>query len=111
MVNCSTSECLPVSYLEASGYEQAIVSPNDPDGFASNFGLFIPPKLREVPEIYVQAIKRLLKNNLWFTLGKLGRKYVEKTHELNKVIDQHLREYRLWKADSVDHRLELLEEA
>ena len=94
LLNTSMRECLPVSFLEAGAYNQAIVSPNDPDDFASNFGYKIQDK--ENIDEYVAAIKSLLVNDGWKEKGNLAKKYVQENHELKCVIDRHLGVYDSW---------------
>lgn len=86
LVNTSVSECLPVSFLEASASNCAILSPHDPDGFASNFGY-------RVNEDYVRGLDWLLNNDNWSEQGRKGREYVENNHEYEKVIGLHVDEY------------------
>ncbi|MCX6648926.1 MAG: glycosyltransferase family 4 protein [Candidatus Bathyarchaeota archaeon] len=86
LVNTSVSECLPVSFLEAAAHGCAILSPHDPDGFASNFGYHV------VDGDYASGLRRLLDGN-WRAAGEAGRRYVSATHEVGRVIDQHLEAY------------------
>jgi len=94
LLNTSSRECLPVSFLEAGAYKMAIVSPNDPDNFASNFGYKIQDG-KNVKE-YVDAVTKLIADEEWRERGKTARKYVQENHELNRVIDQHLQIYNSW---------------
>jgi len=93
LLNTSTRECLPISFLEAGAYNLAIVSPNNPDDFASNFGYKI--QNRENIIEYVNAVKALLANG-WRERGNRARKYVQENHELKHVINQHLQIYNSW---------------
>lgn len=88
LVNTSVSECLPVSFLEASAHGCAILSPHDPDGFASRSGC------RVIDGDLDGGLKRLLEEDEWRAKGTAGYKYVSETHELGKVTDMHLAEYR-----------------
>lgn len=87
LVNTSVSECLPVSFLEASAAGCAILSPHDPDGFASRFGF-------HVSEDYGHGLEWLIEEDNWRKQGKKGRKYVENVHEYGKVINMHVEEYQ-----------------
>ena len=87
LVNTSVSECLPVSFLEAASAGCAILSPHDPDGFASSFGY-------QVNEDYVEGIQWLLEGDRWRMKGKSGRAYVKRHHEYNTVVNQHIQMYR-----------------
>lgn len=83
MINTSIRECLPVSFLEAAAYECAILSSNNPDGFAEKFGCYV--KDRD----FAGGLRFLLEDKEWKERGRLGRKYVEEVHELEKVIQRH----------------------
>jgi glycosyltransferase involved in cell wall biosynthesis len=91
LVNTSTRECLPVSYLEAGANKCAILSHCNADDFASNFGFWAE---RGDLEDYVRGLKILLENNRWKALGENANDYVRNTHEYDKVIDQHMGAYR-----------------
>ncbi|MCW4013774.1 MAG: glycosyltransferase family 4 protein [Candidatus Bathyarchaeota archaeon] len=88
LVNTSVSECLPVSFLEAAAHGCSILSPHDPDGFASSFGFHISKH-----DLYT-GLKQLLEDDAWRKKGTLGYDYVKKTHEIQHVIDLHLKEYK-----------------
>jgi glycosyltransferase involved in cell wall biosynthesis len=87
LVNTSVSECLPVSFLEAAAHGCAILSPHDPDGFASRFGFHV--KRND----YASGLRWLLDGN-WKELGEKGGSYVSSVHEVGRVIDQHLAAYQ-----------------
>jgi glycosyltransferase involved in cell wall biosynthesis len=91
LVNTSTRECLPVSYLEAGARKCAILSHCNADDFASEFGYWAK---RGDLDDYVQGMESLLTDDRWRALGDKARRYVESTHEYDKVIDQHLSVYR-----------------
>lgn len=84
MVNTATRECLPVAFLEATAFKCAILSSNNPDGFAENFGYHVKNN------DYATGLKFLLDNDRWWERGEIGYEYVKETHELNKVIDLHI---------------------
>lgn len=89
MVNTAARECLPVAFLEAAAYKCAILSSNNPDNFAEDFGYHVEN------DDYVAGLKFLLSKNAWKERGKKGYKYVKETHELNKVIDKHVSVYEM----------------
>lgn len=91
MVNTSTKECLPVSYLEAGAHKCAILSHGNADDFASSFGFWAE---RGDLEDYSQGLTFLLENTRWITMGEKAYDYVRQTHEYERVIDQHLHVYR-----------------
>ncbi len=90
LINTSTKECLPVSYLEACAHKCAILSHGNADEFASRFGYWSPTgALQE----YVQGLAALLGGDSWKPLGELGWEYVRHTHQIDRVIDAHLAAY------------------
>jgi glycosyltransferase involved in cell wall biosynthesis len=86
LVNTSISECLPVSFLEAASAGCAILSPHDPDGFASGFGY-------HVKDNFSEGLEWLLDGSKWRGLGRKGQMYVKKNHEYEMVIDRHIKVY------------------
>lgn len=84
MINTSFRECLPVSFLEACAHKCAILSCNNPDNFASDFGFHVKNG------DFVGGLKNLLEDSQWKEKGEKGFHYVEEVHELGKVIDQHI---------------------
>jgi len=91
LVNTSSRECLPVTYLEAGANKCAILSHCNADGFASNFGFWAE---RGDLDDYAQGLRFLLENNRWKALGEKAHDYVKNTHEHERVIDQHLSVYQ-----------------
>ena len=91
MVNTSTRECLPVSYLEAGAHKCAILSHCNADDFASGFGFWAE---RGDLDDYSQGLRFLLEKDRWKILGENAYDYVTQTHEYERVIDQHLHVYR-----------------
>jgi glycosyltransferase involved in cell wall biosynthesis len=87
MINTSIREGLPISFLEASAHKTAILSYVNPDNFASNFGYHVPD------EDFAGGLKALLQDNLWQEKGEKGYDYVKSTHEIGKVINDHVRLY------------------
>ena len=90
MVNTSTKECLPVSYLEASAHKCAILSHGNADDFASKFGYWAE---KGDIEDFASGLELLLEKDNWRELGERGYEYVRDTHEFNKVIDKHIQVY------------------
>jgi glycosyltransferase involved in cell wall biosynthesis len=89
LVNTSVSECLPVSFLEAAAHGCAILSFNDPDGFASSFGFHAA-----VEKDLDRGLRFLLEDDRWKMLGERGFSYVSETHEIGRVVDMHMNVYR-----------------
>jgi glycosyltransferase involved in cell wall biosynthesis len=90
LVNTSTKECLPISYLEAGAHKCAILSHSNADDFASDFGFWAK---QGGLDDYIEGLRFLLEDNRWRALGEKAHGYVTKTHEYECVIDQHLRVY------------------
>jgi len=87
LVNTSVSECLPVSFLEASAHGCSILSPHDPDRFASRFGYHVKSGSLD------EGLRWLLSDENWRHRGLQGYLYVNEFHEVKKVIDLHITEY------------------
>lgn len=87
MVNTAARECLPVAFLEAAAFKCAILSQENPDNFAENFGYHVKNSN------YNSGLKFLLDNNRWIERGEKGYEYVKETHGVNKVIDRHIAVY------------------
>ena len=90
IINTSTREGLPVTYLEAGAHKCAILSHCNTDDFASNFGFWA--QKGDLAD-YEKGLKFLLSNNQWKDLGEKAYNYVLNTHEYNRVIDQHIAIY------------------
>ena len=87
LVNTSVHECLPVSFLEAAAHGCAVLSPHDPDGFASRFGY------HAAAGDYAYGLGWLLEDDRWRERGMRGRRYVSEVHEKKRVIDRHVEVY------------------
>ena len=90
LVNTSTKECLPVSYLEAAAHKCAILSHGNADDFASEFGYWA--RKGDLTD-FADGLRILLADNEWKRKGELGFDYVCRTHEYERVIDQHIEVY------------------
>ena len=90
LVNTSWRECLPVSYLEACAHKCAILSHENPDDFAKNFGYHA-----EIGDLndFERGLGWLIEEDRWKELGKKGYEYVKEVHEFNRVIDNHITVY------------------
>jgi glycosyltransferase involved in cell wall biosynthesis len=87
LVNTSVHECLPVSFLEAAAHRCAILSPHDPDGYATRFGYHA-----NAGE-YAEGLRWLLEGDRWRERGERGHRYVSAVHEKKRVIDRHVEVY------------------
>jgi glycosyltransferase involved in cell wall biosynthesis len=91
LINTSWRECLPVSYLEACAHKCAILSHENPDDFAKNFGYHA--RIGDLKD-FEKGLKWLLEDDRWKDLGEKGYEYIKEVHEFNKVIDKHIEIYR-----------------
>ena len=87
LVNTSVSEGFPVSFLEAAAHGCAILSPHDPEGFASRFGYYVGDGDLDA------GLRYLLESDRWRGKGEEGYAYVSEFHEKERVIDIHLSVY------------------
>ncbi len=87
MINTSVHECLPVSFLEAAANKCAILSSENPDDFAENFGYHVKD------DKFSEGLRFLLEDDRWKERGERGFRYVKEIHELNKVVDRHIKAY------------------
>lgn len=101
LVNTSTKECLPVTYLEAAASGCAILSHIDADEFPSRFGYWAK---EGTVDDFSRGLAWLLAEDHWKALGRLGHQYVLETHEYHRVIDQHLDAYNALVATSPSPR-------
>lgn len=88
LINTAAREGLPVSFLEACAYKCAILSNNNPDGFASNFGYYVKDN------DFSAGLRFLLENDGWKQKGEKGYEYVKENYEFNKAIDMHISAYK-----------------
>jgi glycosyltransferase involved in cell wall biosynthesis len=90
LVNTSTKECLPVSYLEACAHHCAILSHGNADDFASRFGYWAQ---KGDLEDFARGLAFLTEDNRWKEGGEEGYEYVRHTHEFHAVIQKHIEAY------------------
>jgi glycosyltransferase involved in cell wall biosynthesis len=88
MINTAAREGLPNVFIEAAAHGCAVISPHDPDGFASKFGWHC------ADENYAAAINALLKGDLWRARGMAGAAYVRETNSADLATERHLAAYR-----------------
>lgn len=88
LINTSVRECLPISFLEACAHKTAILSSENPDNFAKDFGFHVQN------DDFIGGLKFLLNEDKWKEKGQRGFEYIRNVHELSKVIDKHIRIYR-----------------
>jgi glycosyltransferase involved in cell wall biosynthesis len=87
LVNTSIREALPISFLESLASRTPIISGENPDELVSNYGYVVRS------DNYISALEWLLESDDWRRKGEEGRKYVEKVHEIEKVVELHVKEY------------------
>jgi glycosyltransferase involved in cell wall biosynthesis len=91
LLNTSVREGLPITFLEAGAYQNAIVSHANPDGWADRFGLNVQTNdYRE----YMDAIRKAISEELYNSKGKEAYRYVKEVHEENKVAREHIQIYQ-----------------
>jgi glycosyltransferase involved in cell wall biosynthesis len=90
-VNTSIRECLPVAFLEAAAHKCAILSSENPDDFAENFGYQVKDNNLAG---YIEGLSVLLTDDLWKAKGENGYRYVKEVHEMDKVVNQHINIYQ-----------------
>lgn len=83
LVNTSTREGLPNSFIEAASHACAILSEVNPDGFASEFGY------HAVDGDFGAGLRWLLAKDNWRGQGQKARNYALDTFEISRSIDQH----------------------
>lgn len=88
LINTSAREGLPNSFIEACAHRCAILSPVDPDGFASHFGRLVSDG------DFAAGLDWLLTDAHWHAAGLAGFEYVSATNGFERAIDAHLAAYR-----------------
>lgn len=83
LVNTSTREGLPNSFIEAASHACAILSEVNPDGFASEFGYQVSDG------DFGAGLRWLLTNDNWRRQGQKARRYALNTFEISSSIDLH----------------------
>jgi len=91
LINTSIYECLPVSFLEAAAHKCAILSHQNPDDFARNFGYHVT---YDDLTGFSQGLEFLLEQRHWKKKGEEAYRYVKDVHEKGKVIDMHINLYK-----------------
>ncbi len=87
LMNTSSREGLPTSFLEALAHRCAILSAMDPAGVTQRFGAGV------ADDDFDQGLERLLQRDAWKEKGESGYRYVKDNHDLPKAIDRHLAAY------------------
>jgi glycosyltransferase involved in cell wall biosynthesis len=90
LINTSWRECLPRSYIEACAHKCAVLSHENPDDFARDFGYWA--KEGDMDD-FVSGLKYLLEKDRWKGLGQRGFDYVKSTFEYDLVIGEHIKIY------------------
>jgi glycosyltransferase involved in cell wall biosynthesis len=90
LINTSWRECLPRSFIEACAHKCAVLSHENPDDFAKNFGFWARNGDRED---FARGLEYLLEKDRWKDLGERGYDYVKNTFEYDNVINEHIKIY------------------
>lgn len=96
LINTSTYECLPVSFLEALAHRCALLSTQNPDGYTHEYGYWIPETgiQKNAVKALQDGLHHLLENNRWRKLGQYGYQQVKNVHSTEKGVEAHLKLYR-----------------
>ncbi len=86
-LNTAAREGLPNVFVEALSYGCAVLSFNDPDGFASRFGAVATPETLE------EGLRGLLENDRWRECGEAGYQHVSEVFPTNRSLRLHLEAY------------------
>jgi glycosyltransferase involved in cell wall biosynthesis len=96
LINTSIHEALPVSFLEAWSFNTAVLSCRNPDELVSKYGYYtgeiIGEGIKDLDK-FEKGLKWLLENNRWKELGEKGYEYVKKTHNRERIVQQHINLY------------------
>lgn len=87
LVNTSAKEALPNAFIEAAGHRCAILSPFDPDGFATRSGC----RVRDGD--FAAGLAWLFEGDSWRALGEAGARHAKEFFDTDAVIDRHLAFY------------------
>jgi glycosyltransferase involved in cell wall biosynthesis len=87
LVNASPREGLPNTFLEAAANRCAILSYNDPDGFASHFGYHASAN------DLAEGLDCLLAKCEWKRAGERGHDYVSRTFGVAPAMEKHIDAY------------------
>lgn len=87
LVNTSSREGLPTTFLEAAAHRCAILSYADPDGFASRFGC----RVGERP--LAAGLEWLLERDRWRACGDRARTFIQGVFDTDTAIAAHLDAY------------------
>lgn len=88
IVNTSSREGLPLTFIEAAGRGCAVLSESNPDEFASKFGFWAKDRNFE------EGLRHLLHNNRWRALGARAHTYALETYEAAMATDAHIQLYQ-----------------
>jgi glycosyltransferase involved in cell wall biosynthesis len=87
LMNTSSREGLPTSFLEALAHRCALLSAVDPAGVARRFGACVDD------DDFDEGLRRLFRGDAWKEKGESGYQYVRDNHDLPHAVDQHLAAY------------------
>ncbi len=87
LINTSTREGLPLTFIEAAARGCAILSASNPDSFASNYGYWA--KDRD----FKKGLQSLLENEDWRKKGELAHSYAYQHYRKEIAVRKHLEIY------------------
>jgi glycosyltransferase involved in cell wall biosynthesis len=88
LVNTSSREGLPTSFLEALAHRCSLLSMVNPGGVAEQFGYHVKDG------DFSRGLQWLLDKDRWKERGEKGFEYVKQRHDLGKVIYDHEFQYK-----------------
>jgi len=87
-VSTSDAEGFPNTFIQACKCATPVLSLNvNPDGFLDEYNCGI--SCGGDWDKFTDSLKIMLQKERYIELGKNGRKYVEKNHDINKIIEQY----------------------
>jgi glycosyltransferase involved in cell wall biosynthesis len=89
LINTSSREGLPTSFLEALAHRCSILSSVNPDSVVERFGWHVKD------DDFSKGLEHLLKDNQWKEKGERGYQYVKENYEIKNVINQHISLYEM----------------
>lgn len=90
LVNTSTRECLPVTYLEAGAHRCAVLSHGNADDFARQYGYWA--RKGDLAD-FTEGLGWLLHDQRWQIAGEKAYAHVRSSHGYDAVVDVHMRTY------------------
>lgn len=94
LINTSSREGLPLTFIEAAAHGCSILSHVDPDNFASEFGYHCKN------DDFEEGLDKLLKEEFWRHKGLKAYEYVKNLYDEDLALDVHVSTYEKALLDS-----------